>query len=369
MISILSRFDKNIFDISVCAIANQYTEAVIKEYRGHDICTKIFPEQPGIALIFALRKYIEDENFNIVHTHHYLQNMYGRIAAILARVPNILTYSHNWSGGERSRHRLAFKCLNMWTKKNIAVSGQVGKYLIEKTRVSSGKVFVIDNGVDLDIYRVPVPIERMDARRALGISRDNIAVGFASRLVDWKRPDLFVRSALVAAVKNPALRFFVVGNGEMRPKLEKLSKELGINSKIKFLGWVDDMSKIYCAMDIFTVLSESGSNRCDGEGFGLVSAEAAASGLPIVAIDNIIYNEVLGADAALFCSPSEKEIADRLCFLSENPNLRDKLGRAARRRAEEKFNIEDTVKKLVKVYTELVGRSDCVGGKGIVEYR
>jgi glycosyltransferase involved in cell wall biosynthesis len=354
MISILSRFDKKLFDVSVCAIANQYKESVINEYEQNDIRTKIFPEQPGLALTFALRKYIRDEKIDIVHTHHYLQNIYGRIAAILAGSQNIFTYNHNWPGKEKMRHRMLFRLLNLWTKKNIVVSETLRGYFTGVGGVPEDKVVTVYNGIDLNLFSPPAEDVRIGMKRELNIPANAFIVGFTGRLIDWKRPDVFIKAASLLVRDDPNMYFIVAGDGEKRNELEKLAKDMGLNGKITFLGWRSDMHKIYQTMDVFTVLSESGGNRFNGEGFSLVSTEAMATGLPIVARDNAINREVIGDDAAVYCEIDPTDIAYKIRHLSENRFLRDELGEAGRKRVEENFNICQTANQLSDLYISIL---------------
>ncbi|MCX6827593.1 MAG: glycosyltransferase family 4 protein [candidate division Zixibacteria bacterium] len=354
MLDILSRLDKNVFDITACSILDQVKPSMIEQYEKHGIKTRAFSQRSAILLIFALKKYINENCFDIIHTHHYISNLIGRIAAILAGSQNILTYNHNWPGMEKSRHRLIFKFLNLWTKKNIVVSETVRGYFTEVVGVHEDKVVTIHNGIDVNIFSPPAEDVRIGMKRELNIPANAFIVGFTGRLIDWKRPDVFIKAASLLAKDDPNMYFIVAGDGEKRNELEKLAKDLGLNGNISFLGWRSDMHRIYQAMDVFTVLSESGGNRFNDEGFSLVSAEAMATGLPLVAVDNAINREVIGSDAAVYCEIDPADIAYKIRLLSENKFLREELGKAGRKRAENCFNIKKTAEELASTYIEIL---------------
>jgi glycosyltransferase involved in cell wall biosynthesis len=79
-----------------------------------------------------------------------------------------------------------------------------------------------------------------------------------------------------------------------------------------------------------------------------------ATGLPIVAVDNDINQEVTGTDAAIFSELEPKDIACKIRLLSENRSLRERLGKAGRKRAENRFDIKKTAEKLASIYIEIL---------------
>ena len=354
MLDILGRLEEDIFDITVCSLKQYYVRSVADQFEAHGIKTKSFLARSDLSLIMDLRKFISKNGFDIVHTHHYTMNLIGRIAAILAGSQNILTYNHNWPGMEKSRHRLIFKFLNLWTKKNIVVSETVREYFTAVVGVPEDKAVTICNGIDLDVFSQPTEASRIEMKEKMDLPLNAFVVGYAGRLIDWKRPDIFIKTASLLAKADPNMRFIVAGDGEKMKELRKMAEDLGLNYKISFLGWRADMHRIYQAMDAFTVLSESGGNRFNDEGFSLVSAEAMATGLPIVAANTRVNHEVIGNDAAIFSELEPEDIACKVRLLSENEPLRKKLGLAGRKKSESDYDIRDRAKTLSKIYESMV---------------
>lgn len=354
MLDILSRLSQDSFDITACSIAGQQEFSTIRKYKEAGIKTKTFSQQPGIRLILALRKYIKESSFDIVHTHHYQQNMYGRIAAILANSPVIFTYKHGWPGQEKNHHRFLFRLLNRWTVRNITVSETIRSYYIDVMGVSPDKVLTIRNGVNLDIFRPVVENESQQIRKCLGFVTGKMLIGFVGRLVKQKRPELFIKAAALVIKRNEKVHFIIAGDGKEKSNLEELSCNLGLGNNLDFLGWHSDITDIYRGLDGLVVTSESGVEGYSGEGFGLTSIEAMASGLSLVAVDTPVNREVIGDGAALFCQPNAKDIADKICRLEEEPALRKELGQAGRRKAEKEYNIKRTVENLSRIYKEVI---------------
>ena len=141
----------------------------------------------------------------------------------------------------------------------------------------------------------------------------------------------------------------------------RLAHNLGVREQVQFLGWRADMPRLHRAMDIFCMTTEPGGNRVSGEGFGLVSAEAMASGLPIVAADNTVNREVITEACGLFCRPTPQDMAAKVGRLIDDTELTKRLGQAGRTRAVEQFDIERTVRQLADVYQQamqLCGRQN-----------
>lgn len=364
MLDIFSCLPRDIFNIMICCHRNQYLQDVVQAFQEAGVKTVIFPQTPGPRLVYALTRFIRQERFHIVHTHHYYGNLYGRLAAILAGSPVVITYQHNWPGEERSYHRVVFRLLNRWTYKNIVVSEVVRRYDIERVRLSPDKVITIHNGIDTKNFRVTPAEQRLRIRRKLGLPAPATVVGMAGRLVDWKRFDLFIKAASIVLGRKRMGHFLVVGDGEMRDSLIQLVQQLNLNHHVHFLGWQSDMPAIYQAMDVFCLTSDSGGRSfspAGGEGFGLVSIEAMASRVPVVAVDTEVNREVISPECGLLCQSRPEEIAKKVIQLIDDTELRNKLGQAGQRRVEEQFDIQRTAQQLSDMYKKAVEQRNHAG--------
>ena len=355
MLDILSRLDRVAFDITACAYGNQQIPSIVHSYQRAGIHTITFSQETGWELMWALVRYIRQNRFDIVHTHHYQANMYCRPAAILAQTPVIMTYHHNWPGQERVRHRLMFRLLNPWTHRNVVISESIRRYYLNQVGLSADKVITICNGINTTLFRPRRGDEFVEARKSMGIPLDSIVIGAVGRFVDWKRLDLLISAVPKILKVHPDTYFVFAGDGEMREPWMQLARDFGVEERIRFTGWYADMPSLYRAMDIFCMTSESGGSRFSGEGFGLVSAEAMASGLPVVATDNTVNREVITEACGLFCRAAPRDITDKVCQLIGDTQLRSALGQAARSRAAKHFHIGRTVQQLSTLYEAAIG--------------
>jgi len=354
MLDILSRLDPQTFEVHACAYGAQCLPEVMHRFERAGIKTISFPHDPGSRLLMSLTRHIRRHRFDIVHTHHYLANMYCRPAAALAGAPVIMTYHHNWPGREKGRHRLAFRVLNAWTTANVTVSETIRRYLVNKTGIRPHKVRTIHNGIDTARFRPGSPEDAAAIRMELDIPPRAAVTLAAGRLVEWKRTDLLIRAAPDILKTAPDTFFLIAGDGEMRAPWEQLARALGVSERIRFLGWREHMEKLYRATDLFCVTSDIGVGRASGEGFGLVAVEAMASAVPILAVDHELNREVVTKTCAEFCRPEPDAVASKAVQLLADSRRRAELGRSGRKRALQHFDIKRTVRQLSDLYLQAV---------------
>jgi D-inositol-3-phosphate glycosyltransferase len=138
---------------------------------------------------------------------------------------------------------------------------------------------IVELAVDLGPYRrARSYAARADARSRVGLDQDSTVVLFGGRLVPVKRVDWLLRVMAPLLAANPKLVLIVAGDGPERPKLENLSRALGIPARVRFEGWVDKMADWYASADLVALASS-------WEGTPLAIIEAMASARVAVATD------------------------------------------------------------------------------------
>ena len=108
------------------------------------------------------------------------------------------------------------------------------------------------------------------------IARLNIGDLWPEALSPCKNHHLFLEAAALVARKDPAARFVIVGDGILRPALERRAQEMGIAERVIFTGWRRDLPDIYADLDVLAVTSNN-------EGTPVSAIEAMAAGCPVVA--------------------------------------------------------------------------------------
>jgi glycosyltransferase involved in cell wall biosynthesis len=294
---------------------------------------------------------MREQRIDVVHSHLYHANLYGRLAARRARVPAVATVHNTYA--KRKLHR---ELLNRWlahiSARVIAVSENVRSDLIRYDGIPAQKITVIHNGID--VGRVQTPLTRGEARERLGLAADTIVLGCVARLEEQKG-HRFLLEAL-AQLNEPArgaarFRVVLVGDGRLRAQLEERAAGLGVAAWTMFLGTRHDVPDILKALDICVMPSL-------WEGLSVAMLEAMAAGLPLVISDVSGVSQVVGDNEYGLKVPAgdAAELARAIARLADAPERRAALGAAARRRVRAKFSAQAMLAELARLYEEVSSR-------------
>lgn len=186
---------------------------------------------------------------------------------------------------------------------------------------------------------------------------DTIRILTVARLVEKKGIEFSVRAVAKVARDYPNLEYYIVGDGPLRELIEMLIEELGIQDKVKLLGWrtQDEVQKFYSDAHIFVLPSVTASDG-DKEGQGLVIQEAQASGLPVISTlhNGIPEGVVSGKSAFLVPEKDVDALAQKIKYLIEHPEIWPEMGRAGRAFVEAHYDINKLNDRLLEIYQDLV---------------
>jgi glycosyltransferase involved in cell wall biosynthesis len=167
--------------------------------------------------------------------------------------------------------------------------------------------------------------------------------------VPIKAHEVFLRAARLVCAALPFTQFLVVGDGERREALERLTAELGLGGSVRFLGWRRDLERIYA--DAWVVAL---SSRNEGSPVSLIEAMAAER--PVVAtrvggVPDLVEDGVTGC---LVPPDDAGALAEALVALLRDPECRRVLGKAARERVIHAFAADRLVADVDALYRELL---------------
>ncbi len=201
-----------------------------------------------------------------------------------------------------------------------------------------------------------IPVPRLESarekglafRRRFGIPEDHDLVVQVSWIIPEKGvPDLLEAARMVLS-RRPGTHFAIVGSGDYAPEYKMQARRMGIADSVTFTGLLDNPMEdgVYAAADVFCLLS-----RWE-EAFGWVIAEAMAFEKPVVATAVGGIPEVVDKDRTGLLSPAGDPgaAAANILRLLEDPDLRARMGRAGRAVVEEKFELRESVAKVVSFY-------------------
>ena len=236
-------------------------------------CTVFSRRGPfGSFAFFPLLKLFRRERPDIVHTHLYGADAWGRLAARCAGVPFIFSTQHNVEPSLFCAKRWVCQWLAHLTTAFVAVSAVV-KQDMQRLGLPEKKIRVILNAIDVEKIVPRTARAFSDVPRLLTVGRLNLQKGY---LVLFKA---------LAMVKRP-WTLEIVGEGSSEAELRALADRLQIAPRIHWLGYRSDVPQLLARADVFCFPSY-------WEGLGLALIEAAATGVPIVASDLKVFREIV----------------------------------------------------------------------------
>jgi len=302
------------------------------------------PIDPGA--IVRLARLLRSRGIEVVHTHLWGANLWGRLAARAARVPVVVCTEHNVDSWKKGYHLALDRLLAPAATHLVAVSEEVRAFY-ERHGVGRGRWHVVYNGVEVSAAARP---ERGDAFRALGLGPEDRVVGLVGRLVPAKAPEVFLRALASAAAAVPRLRGLVVGDGPSRAAAEDEARRLGIEGRVVFAGLRKDVAELLPGLDalVFSSLRE---------GLSMAMLEAMAAGVPIVATAVGGTPELITHDTTgLLVPPGRPDaLAEALVSLLQDPAAAERLRAAARRHVEERFSAGKMFEAHEALYAERPG--------------
>jgi len=254
------------------------------------------------------------------------------------------------AGRDKAFHRATLRIeQSMFTPGNyrhiITNSAMCKRELGQYYDVPADGITVVHNGVDHDTFSPSVRAERRkEARIALGLSPDDMAVLYVGTGFDRKGLDTLITSLGMLKPRNA--RLVIVGRGDVE-RFGRLAAHCGVGDRLIWAGKSDDVARYYAAADVFAL-----PTRYDP--FANSTMEALASGVPTVTTRSNGVSEILrdGSDAFVTDADDPAALADRLCLLIEDSDLRERIGEAGCR-ASEPFTWERTTQETLAVYEKL----------------
>jgi len=300
---------------------------------------------------FSLDRFARAKRVEIVHAHvarDYGAALYA--ARGRARGPRLVVTRHVLFPVGRFNRFVFSKASRV-----IAVSEAVARTLRAQGGFDAGKLRVVANGVDLRRFAAArADFEREEVEG--GATRRRSRVGIVGELSEVKGQEDFLRAAaLVREEFADSVEFLVVGednstSGAYRERLERLAAGLRMKESVRFVNRCEDIAPLVASLDVLVSSSRT-------EAFGMVMAEAAACGVPVVATATEGAREIVDDRATGFIVPvgDFNASASAVAALLRDEELRRALGSRARERACERFSLERVAEETERVYAEALG--------------
>jgi len=334
------------------------TKEFLRDYKERIIITPELKRElrpiSDIRAFIKLFVLFKKRKFDIIHTHTAKAGFIGRIAARLAGASAVIhtPHGHNFYGyfGRLKSWFVIIleRMAALFADRIIALTNVEKKDMFWYNVCSVSKIWVVRSGIDLGKYnKNGFDIGRKKAE--FNISTDDFLVGMMARLERVKGVAYFIEAVKYISDELPKAKFLIVGDGPLKQNLILLAKHLGMNDRIIFTGWREDIPEILSITDIVVLPSLN-------EALGMVLLEAGASGKPTVAtavggIPEIIKN----GETGLLVPPGDSQkMAKAIVFLLKNEKKRLQMGLAAKNRVSSDFSENRMASEIHDLYEDLV---------------
>lgn len=333
VVDLINNCDRTKFKFSVIVLFDQ--KPLEKEIVGAPVF--IVPKRRKLSFHLRrdLRAKLAELKPDIVHTHLFGADLWGRWAARDLGLPTVTT-EHNLNY-DYGCWRTMVRCLmKNYSKKYIACSNAVANYMRQKYHIKQDKITVIKNGILLDKFVMPAPVWQ-EPLRLLMIGR-----------LTKQKGQAIVLSAL-ANIKHLPWQMNIVGQGDDYKKLRQITTQFGLEERIDFIPPKKDVVKILGEAQVVLVPSL-------WEGLGVVAMEAMTAGRLVVASNTGGLPEIVqDKKTGLLVKPNDvNEWTKALESVITNSEAYKPLAEAGQAFAKENFGLQKTIGQYQKVYQEVL---------------
>jgi len=281
------------------------------------------------------------EDFDIMDVDHmpHLVLFSTKIVCILKRKKLIGSWNEVWGKA-------------YWNSYLGGLKGQLA-YVVETISVRLPDVIISislhttqklrkDLKVRTPIYTIPLGVDQK-VIDAVTPAKNHVDILYAGRLLSHKNVDTLIKAIALVKKKHPSISSLIVGEGPERESLEKLAKELDIEKSVKFFDFIAGDTALYAQMKSAKVFVLPSLR----EGFGLVTIEANACGIPVVVVnhpDNAAKDLVKNGVNGYIVENTSEDMAEKIMKLLTTKK-RDY------RKYSEQYNWDILIKKLIPLYT------------------
>lgn len=339
---------------------SEYQDEVPFVFRYPSLTLPVYVEVPAVIPVSPfIDQLLPALKLDMIHTHHPF--LLGRTAARKAEeleLPLVFTfhtqyqeYTHYVPIPQDAFQDFLKGTIQNWIKdfmsmcQHVVIPSESMKDIIIKDYGLRDQYTVIPTGIDLEPYR---HADGEALRANQGWQDDKVLVSMG-RLAMEKNWPVLLKSMQKVRQQHPDMRLVIIGGGPEKDALEKLAAELGIAERVTFTGEVpfNDVPAYLKAADVFVFASVT-------ETQGLVTMEAMAAGLPIVAVDASGTRDIVQDGKQGHLVPNDPDaLGDAINRLLDEPEKMKKFQRNALKRAKS-FDMKNCAKQLIKVYEQAI---------------
>ncbi len=299
-------------------------------------------------MLLQVRHIISENNINIIQTHGYKPGVIGLSMSRLYRIPWI-GFAHGYIevGKKLKLYNRLDKMILKYSDRVVTVSDSM-KRLLADAGVRKNKISVIYNAIDEKDAKSTASTESV--KDCYGIKNVHKVIGVVGRLSPEKGQIIFLKAFQKAVKIHPEIKALIVGDGPDRKTLQGYCRDNGLEDKVIFTGYQENVANFYQVFDILVLPSYT-------EGLPNAVLEAMLFEVPVIATSVGGVPEVINNSNGILVPPDNHDIlADKMIKLLQDDELRKSVGLKGRESLYPRFSPSYRANQIIALYKELLDR-------------
>lgn len=292
-----------------------------------------------------IKKICRENKVDIMHCHsgksHALAVLSyvrgNKTAIVLSRRVDFPIKSNPWAKWKYNHKSI---------RKIVCVSDAINSIVKQGVKDQS-KVVTVHSGIDFKRFENAKATGFL--RKKYSVDQDELIIGNTSAIAPHKDYFTFLNTVKILVDEGLKARFFIIGKGPMEDEIKAYCHELGLQDKVLFTGFLNNIEEVLPELDLFLMTSETeglGTSLIDALAVGVPVLATAAGGIPEVIVDGF---------SGLLCPvKSPVELAKSVNRLIADSDLKSQLVKNGKQHAQN-FSKKETARKTLAVYNEILG--------------
>ena len=294
-----------------------------------------------------LKKLQKEKNYDIIYCQQPVGGLMGRLIGKKFKKQVFYTaHGFFFYKGCSLKKRLLYKSAERWLAKYTDVLITINQEDFEAgQKFPAKKVYKISGiGLQMDKFKSAEEFDKVEFKKSLGVAQDEKVVLSISELIPRKNYETMIN--VVSNLRYENFKYLICGCGVLEQKLKDYAKKLGVEDKVLFLGYRNDIPKIIAVSDVFLHCSFQ-------EGLTMSIMEAMNGALPVVTSDARGNKDLIeDGKGGFVCGPLDVQmICEKLKKLLDDEKLRKKFGDYNKENVK-KYSYDNVKKELLKIYND-----------------